>query len=50
MAPSRAETTALAVTAALHILRQPDTQRAGAELEKLISTSEVTPTSALHWG
>ncbi|WPO72673.1 TniQ family protein [Streptomyces sp. KN37] len=50
MAPSRAETTALAVTAALHILRQPDTQRAGAELEKMISESEVTPTSALHWG
>ncbi|MFE1728768.1 TniQ family protein [Streptomyces bacillaris] len=54
MAPPRAVTAATAVTAALHVLNQPDIQRAGAALRPLETVREgetqISPSTINGWG
>ena len=55
MAPARAATAAVAVTAAFRVLGQPDIQRAGIVLRELIEAIreevwQVSPTSISSWG
>ncbi|MFD9861599.1 TniQ family protein [Streptomyces alboflavus] len=55
MSPPRAVTAATAVTAALHVLNQPDIHRAGAALRPLLEAirddeAQVSPATIWQWG
>jgi hypothetical protein len=55
MAPPRAVSTAVAVSIALHVLGQPDIDRAGAEMRGLLEAMreelwQISPTSIDSWG